>query len=314
MCDIIDIGNNKNNKHLHYKNKYPKNQLFWGLGIENELYLEFTNKVSINKDNFIKNHSKERYSIDYYTNYKKQALEIAFNCLYNNLDKNYESVVLINSHSFTKTDSDNNPKTTYSKNPKPNIKFNGKTLLENLYESDEYFKNTEGTVWIFDGDTIEFVTQNFANVKLNNILEELDTNKSEFENKLQSNFEKLDLFKFNGKIKLMDNNHPWAIYMTNLNNIAMFNNGTLHYNITLPTLLDDESNIIDKDEFIANHKKGIIIIQWMEPFLIAIYGTPDPFYKIENLSNKNTFSACSQRCAISRYIGIGTFEIGRAHV
>ena len=36
---MIDFGNNQLEKHIKYKKLYKKNILFWGLGIENELYL-----------------------------------------------------------------------------------------------------------------------------------------------------------------------------------------------------------------------------------------------------------------------------------
>ena len=42
---------NKNEeKHLKYFKQYKKNEIFWGLGIENELYLEFEKKINITKD------------------------------------------------------------------------------------------------------------------------------------------------------------------------------------------------------------------------------------------------------------------------
>jgi hypothetical protein len=101
----------------------------------------------------------------------------------------------------------------------------------------------------------------------------------------------------------MKTNNPFAMHMTNLTNISMFNNGTLHYNITLPTILDNNGLIKDFEKFKSDHKKAIKIIQWLEPLLIAVYGSPDPF---SSLSTK--FSKASQRCAISRYIGIGTYN------
>lgn len=42
--------------------------------------------------------------------------------------------------------------------------------------------------------------------------------------------------------------------------------------------------------------------------MIAVYGSPDPFSLFNEYSNKNNFSKSSQRCAISRYIGIGTYN------
>ena len=48
----------------------------------------------------------------------------------------------------------------------------------------------------------------------------------------------------------------------------------------------------------------------MEPLFMSIYGTPDPFSHIINPLNPDglLFSSCSQRCAVSRYIGIGTYD------
>ena len=54
MHDIILIGNNKINKHIKYKCKYIKNDIYWGLGIENELYLEFEKKKNNEYKRFFK--------------------------------------------------------------------------------------------------------------------------------------------------------------------------------------------------------------------------------------------------------------------
>jgi hypothetical protein len=45
----------------------------------------------------------------------------------------------------------------------------------------------------------------------------------------------------------------------------------------------------------------------MEPFFLAKYGSPDQFSTID-CDYAKLFSACSQRCAVSRYIGIGTYD------
>jgi len=106
----------------------------------------------------------------------------------------------------------------------------------------------------------------------------------------------------------MTNNYNFAIYNTNLNNIGMFNNGTLNYNITLPTKLDNNGQIEDREKFINDHKNAIKIIQWLEPFIVAIYGAPDVFSTMNNYKNQSLYSKSSQRCSISRYIGIGTYD------
>ena len=70
LFEII-IGKSQLDKHLKYKNYYQENDLFFGLGIENEKYLEFENKINFNKNKFIKNRNRERYSVDYNTNYNQ---------------------------------------------------------------------------------------------------------------------------------------------------------------------------------------------------------------------------------------------------
>lgn len=308
MYDTILIGNNQINKHEKYKNQYLKNNIYWGLGIENEVYLEFENKRIINKDDFISNHKRERYSVDYFSNYKKEDLEDAFKYLYGQIDNQIEIPIMLNSNSFTKTDCRNNSKTLYTKNCEYNPKFNGNTLMETLEVDNSFFNSTYENNWVFDGDTIEFINTKFYNVKLEDVIKEIDSSKIEFVNNLNNSFRRLDIYNEYGPIKIMEYNNPFSIYMTNLNNIGMFNNGTLHYNLTLPSKLNEEGMIEDKTQFIKDHNKAIKIIQWIEPLMIAVYGSPDPFSLLNEYNNKNKFSKSSQRCAISRYIGIGTYN------
>ena len=55
--------------------------------------------------------------------------------------------------------------------------------------------------------------------------------------------------------------------------------------------------------FVSQHRAAIRYIQYLEPLIIAIYGTPDPFSSVSPY-----YSKASQRCAVSRYIGIGTYN------
>ena len=41
LSDINLIGKNSLDKHIKYENIYKKDELYWGIGIENEIYLEF---------------------------------------------------------------------------------------------------------------------------------------------------------------------------------------------------------------------------------------------------------------------------------
>jgi len=304
----IQIGKNQITKHYKYKDNYKPSKLYWGLGIENEIYLEFKNKVEIKKEDFFNNHQKERYSINYYENYKPEYLKEAFNYLKQYIPAKISVPHLLNSHSFTETDYNNESKTLYKKIYEINPKFNGETLIETLSNYDKYFEKTYGINWIFDGDSIEFTTNNFFNTTLKQTVIELKKYKTEFIENLNNAFTNLNIFQKYGPINIMLNNYNFAMYNSNLNNIAMFNNGTLNYNITLPTELDANGQITDRIKFINDHKNGIKIIQWLEPFILAVYGSPDVFAKMNNYNNQTLYSMASQRCAISRYIGIGTYD------
>ena len=295
---------NTSDKHLKYKSLYGKNEIYWGIGIENELYLEFDKKSHIDKKKFLNNHKRERYSVDYFKNYVEEYVNCGF--LYKSFVDSIELPVLLNSHSLTKTDQFNQSKTLYTKLCEPNPKFYGKTLwdiaMKNTYFADNYQKN-----FTFDGDTIEIITQNFYNIDYLTVIEEYKKSKKDFITNLQTVFSDNNIFDEYGKIEFIKDNHPFAIYLTNQNNIGIFNNGTIHFNITLPTPLSEDSKIKDKIEFVKIHKNYIKLIQFMEPFFLAKFGSPDYFSTI-SCDYAQLFSACSQRCAVSRYIGIGTFD------
>jgi hypothetical protein len=295
-------------KHKKYETKYLPNKLYWGLGIENEVYLEFQELHQIKKANFIKSCKRERYSVDYFSNYKKSNSDNALQC-YVALKDDYIPVpILLNAHSFTRTDKFNNSMNLYTKLCETNPKFIGETLIETLCKSEtDYFRNTMDKEWLFDGDTIEFNTLNFYDATLNNVLDELSYNKKKFITEINQSFESLGIFKY-GKLDIMSQNHPFATFMTNFSKITIFNNGTLHYNLTLPTQLNNKCKIANYESFLQDHKKAIRIIQFMEPFLISVYGTPDIFSNIPGFLDLHLFSKSSQRCAVSRYIGIGTYD------
>jgi hypothetical protein len=271
--------------------------------------LEFDKKKRFEKEEFVKNHKSERYSVDYFSNYKNKYLDQAIHII----SKDVESIelpILLKAQSFSKTDVYNQSETLYKRGCPPNPRYSGKPLLDILMERNPYFKTSYETKWLFDGDTIEFPTRNFYNTNLKSVLTELKETKKEFIQELNNTLKKDNIFEFYGSVKIMDQNHPFATYMTNLNNIAMFNNGTLHYNITLPTELDENAKIKDYAKFVKEHSNACKWIQWMEPFFLAKYGSADPFSKIPYLCPdvQEFASGASQRCAVSRYIGVGTYD------
>jgi len=86
----------------------------------------------------------------------------------------------------------------------------------------------------------------------------------------------------------------------------MFNNGTIHINITLPTKLNGLAEIDDFELFKKQHQNFARAIQWISPLLVAKYGAYDPLS--ESKINGEKYAAGSQRVAVSRYIGLGTFD------
>lgn len=285
------------------------NTIFWGLGIENELYLEFQKKHTANKLDLINNVKRERYSVDYYKSYNFEDYQDAItNYIAEISDCNVTIPILLNAHSFVKTDKNNEPKNRYTKLCEPNSKFCGETLIETLQKENPYFEISKDREWLFDGDTVEFNTLAFYNAQLETVIEELSKHKAQFIYELNHTCKKIEYFPKYGELQLMEQNHPFATYMTNFQQMSMFNNGTLHFNITLPSHLNEHGKIADMDTFISKHRKGIKIIQWMEPFLISMYGSPDPFSTIDDYPNAYKFSSASQRCAISRYIGVGIYD------
>ena len=287
-------------KHKNFIKFYQPNDLYWGIGLENEVYLEMSKPLIVNPRIFYsKNAKRERYSVNYMTSYKTGIYDECISKM--NLPNTVP--LLLNANSMTKTDRFNQPLTTYTKDPQPNKKFSGKTLYQFICEYDEYFEKEYMNSFIFDGDTIEFVSQKFYKVSINDVISELIKSKSIFLNKLQKIFKDHDIFKEYGQINFCSKNYPFVSFMTNLNNCSIFNNMTYHFNFTLPTKLDNNGIIDNFDLFTKQHKNAIHLIQWIEPILIAIYGTGDPLYEI----NKNLTNT-SARIAKSRYIGLGTYD------
>jgi len=287
-------------KHRNYLEHYKPNDYYWGLGIENETYLEMSKKLDIDKSNFYSKLAKrERYSVNYFNSYKPGIYDYCIQ----NINLSDKVPILVNAHSFVKTDINNNHMTTYTTNPQPNLKFNGKTIYEFLCEEDSYFKDEYMKSFIFDGDTIEFISQNFYKSTVKEVISNLLDAKYRFINKLRIIFDKHKIFADYGSINICETNYPFITFMTNFKNCSIFNNMTYHLNFTLPTQLTDKCYIKDYKLFIEQHKNAIHLIQWIEPVLVALYGTGDVFSSI----NKNITNT-SQRIAKSRYIGLGTYD------
>jgi hypothetical protein len=292
----MDVNTIKNNK---YKKYYEKSDLYWGLGIENETYFVMENPIEKTGAYIKKNRKRERYSVDYNNNYDQEKLLNYLNKIFLDTDT-YKIPSYVNSHTLTKTDINEEHQTIYSVDRRPNSKYNGKTIHDMLKEYHEIFSIDFEDKYVFDGDTVEFITQNFYKATVSDCVSELISYKKKFLSLINHFLNSVNLPKYHyPKI-----NYGLVQFKTNPSNVGIFNNGTYHINITLPTKLDQHGNIANVELFEKQHKNAIRLLQWVEPLIIAVYGSPDIF----SFEDNNKYSAGSLRLTASRYIGIGTYD------
>jgi hypothetical protein len=289
-------------KHYKYYNKYTPNDIFYGLGIENEFYFMFDKKIETTVNEIKHNHLKERYSANNYIFFKKSELEK----FYDNVKSPVELPVYMNSHALTKCDIDEEHTMLYTVNKKPNPKFNGKTVFDILKEKSDIIKNMYLKEFMFDTNSIEVISVNFYKTTVKKCINELIENKQKLLNEFKRVFKEEKIHTKYGELMFPPHNYGLVKYTTNINNVSTCNSGTYHINITLPTKLGIDGKILDENTFREIHKNAIRSIQWIEPLLIACYGTPDIF-SIYN----DKFSKCSLRCALSRLISLGTYDTNK---
>ena len=285
-----------------------KNNYYWGIGLENETYMQFEESLLVSGAFIQEKIGRERYSIDYRKCYKSGNLALLLECL--DKDKNFKISRMINSHSLEKLDINYQHKTlAFTKPLIDNPEYLGKSILEVFLEDQPYNiqsmltqkNNPMGSV-NFDGDSIEFVTKYFENRTISDACEELKATKKLFIDKINQSSvlpEKLNFPKYNIGLNM---------FMSNQENIVLFNNGTYHFHITLPTLTEN-SRIVDYPKFDETHSNAIYLLQWFEPFFIATLGSPDIMATISKRYQLNeTFALGSMRNVMSRYTGVGTFN------
>jgi hypothetical protein len=291
-------------KHTKYKSFYKRGDFFWGLGVEHETYIQTSQeKVFTSFSNCME---PERYSVSYYNSYKKDTLSSVLQSVIDAAGGKLKVPVLMNGHSFTHADKYNSHLTTYEKDPKPNPKAEQKSLFAWASSYSKWFSRAYEHVFMWDGDTIEFMTQKFYKARVKDVLKELKDGHSHFIKELNALPKQGLLLAYSPFSLAFPTNHPFASYLTNSKHISMFNNGTIHINITLPTKLSYFKRQKPKywDVFEENHRRLARLIQWMEPLWISVYGSPDPLAFVRS----EFASPASQRVAVSRYIGLGTYD------
>jgi hypothetical protein len=293
---------------------------YWGIGLENETYMQFEDSLLVTGTFIQEKIGCDRYSIDYRKCYQPGSLTPILETAFNK-NQHYRVSRMINSHSLEKLDINYQHKTILVENPSAenaaevhlepieNPAYLGQSILE-LFLADQPYnirslvtqKNNPFGPVNFDGDSIEFVTKYFENRTIVDSCNELKTTKKLFIDKINES----SVFK--EKLKFPDYNIGLNMFMSNQENLVLFNNGTYHFHITLPTLAEN-SRIVDYAAFDNMHANAIYLLQWFEPFFIATLGSPDIMGVISRKYglNKN-FSLGSMRNAMSRYIGVGTYH------
>jgi hypothetical protein len=291
-------------KHKKYSSSYIRGDFFWGLGVEHETYIKTSQeKIFTSFSNAME---PERYSVSYYKSYKQEYLPAALEEIIQQSNGKLKVPILMNSHTFTHTDKFNIHKTTFDKEPKPNSKADKQTFFEWICSQSKWFEQQYEKSFIWDGDSIEFMTQKFYKASVKGVLNELRLAHDTFISNLNALPKQGLLLAYSPLSLAFPSNEPFACHLTNLKHISMFNNGTLHINITLPTRLSlfKSQKASNWSTFVEDHRKLARLIQWLEPLWIASYGSPDPLSTLPSFSA----SSSSQRIAVSRYIGLGTFD------
>lgn len=294
-------------KHQKYKNYYKRGDLFWGLGVEHETYIKTSQETTFTS--FKGYMEPERYSVSYYKAYKEEELLPVLEKVIGVGGGKLKVPILMNSHSFTHTDRFNIHKTTFEKQPKPNPKAESKSFFDWACNYSKWLSSNYDKSFMWDGDSIEFITQNFYKANVKGVLDELRCVHSSFIDEMNRLPKQGMLIAYGPLTLAYPKNEPFASYLTNLKNISMFNNGTIHINITLPTRLSwfKKQKPANWEKFVEKHRRLARLIQWLEPLFIAVYGSSDPLH----LYSSKFASASSQRLAVSRYIGLGTFDTAK---
>jgi hypothetical protein len=242
----------------------------------------------------------ERYSVSYYKAYKQDILKKALAIVGEVI-----APILMNAYAMNNTDVYGEHSTRFVRGSPPNPNFVGETLFKWMTQHSTWLLENFDKSFVWDGDTVEFITQDFYKTNVDSVIAELATLETRFIQEL-GKLPYIGIIKDYGPLTLVTRNEPWATYTTNRDNIAMFNNGTIHINVTLPTRLGWSYKPLWSSDFVEKHRRLARIIQWIEPLWVALYGSPDPFTRYPEL--RDSFAAGSQRLAVSRYIGLGTFD------
>ena len=289
----------KHNKYLEfYARSNNKDTEYWGLGIENESYLMFEELNTVDRIFLQTKHAPERYSVDYWKNYKPLTL----NCALIKLSAQIRIPTYVNSYMFRNADLLGEHRTLHGYKTKVNPRYSDESIDEYLKRVSPDYSGYFSKNFIYDGDTFEFTTYDFYKTNVKSVIKELcDVKKTILAEINKHIVSKFTLFK--KPLVFPKFNYGFARFLSNPDNTAICNNGTYHINLTLPTKLDKDGEIDNPEQFKLEHANAIRAIQWIEPLLVGLYGSPDILSLLDP-----SYAAGSQRLAFSRYIGLGTYD------
>ena len=286
-------------KHERYRHAYRRFGFFWGLGIEHETYIKTAHTKRIKT--FENQMKAERYCVSYYKSYKPEPLASALATVIADASGYLDVPILMNGHSLTRCDVNGEHATTYESKPNTNPRYSGTSLFDWACTYSAWLRAEVDRIFMWDGDTIEFMTQRFYRATVASVMDELKEGEARFVQELQR-LPKQGILAGYGPLTLASpRNEPFATFVTNKANVSMFNNGTIHINVTLPTRLGFNKKPLWPRDFLEKHRRLARLVQWLEPLWIAVHGSGDPL----------AFASGSQRLAVSRYIGVGTFDTNK---
>lgn len=282
---------------------------FWGIGLENECYLLSSKKRVYETPHAIRTRwSRERYSVNYLENYPIDSLRERVLARLSH-QPSLAVPQLMNAHCFTRMDHLGQPVLTYTHDPQPNPKFCGKTIFDQWVEHDPTINtlihplSKQETAIFFDGDSIEFVTENFYKATTRGVTEELARRRQEFLERFNQFCAEKQILAPHLPFSFVSEHPGLAAMMTQPHRLVPFNNTTFHVHLTLPTALHN-GRIVDIGLFQRMHQRAITLLQWFEPFFVSRLGSPD----FLSVLFPSEYAGGSMRCAMSRYIGVGTYN------
>jgi hypothetical protein len=257
---------------------------------------------------------------------------------------------LINAYALDKMDVYGNHQTAPGSRSKPNPHFRGRTMWQDMCDHHPlFFRRGFDSMFTFDGDTVEFMTRGFYRATVSRVIAEWTSVRAAFEEHLARWWTfvpaaaRRRLGRGTGPAapspqhgkdrgykpehepepeygqqydhappRICAHNYGLATqFSTNFERLSIFNNMTMHINITLPCVLDPATGLVAHEAgFVAAHRALARAVQWLEPLWIAVFGAGDCLAQMEpKVRGRRSASLASQRCAVSRYIGIGTYDV-----